>query len=39
MNTASAPLLARVSGIGRGAGAEHRAAPRRQWSVRNRAPN
>ena len=32
-NTASAPLLARVSGIGLGSGAEHRAAPRRQRAV------
>ena len=33
VNTASAPLLARVSGIGTGPGAEHRAAPRRQRPV------
>ena len=37
VNTASAPLLARVSGIGDGAGAKHRPAPRRQRSVPDRA--
>ena len=37
VNTASAPLLTRVSGIGAGAGREHRRAPRRQRPVPHRA--
>ena len=37
VNTASAPLLTRVSGIGEGLADEHRGAPRRQRPVPHRA--
>ena len=39
VNTASAPLLTRVSGHRRRAGREHRAAPRRQRAVPHRVPS